>query len=337
MTYNEHCSWCFPSSGESRITVAREDIIKWVEDKRPANTVKLYGTYGEQYRNFARQEELPESAEETLAAFMIDAVDRRKLSRSTVTQAIPAAVNHLFRYSPVSAPSPTKSVLVREVKKAAERVTKPSRSKLPLTIEHLRLMARAVTLDRQSIRNFTLIIISFFGMMRESEVVAITAEDIKLTQIENRQCLAITVRKAKNDQLYKGHTRILSAGPSPLICPVWWFTMWWLVRAPSAQHIFHNLSQSSLGQPLSTATPTHILRSFLAAIGVPATERNLYASHSCRRGGVTAAAAAGVDVRLIARHGNWRSDAILLYVDETAENQMSVTARMHGIRFYHIQ
>lgn len=101
-------------------------------------------------------------------------------------------------------------------------------------------MAASVTQTYQSVRDFTLVIISFFGMMRESEVVALTINEMKIMTVAGKPCLAITVRKAKNDQLYKGHTRL--AGITPLICPVWWFTLWWMIRSVSAQPIFHNMS-----------------------------------------------------------------------------------------------
>jgi hypothetical protein len=43
-------------------------------------------------------------------------------------------------------------------------------------------------------------------------------------------------------------------------------------------------------------------------------------------GGVTAAVAAGVEIRLIAKHGNWRSDAIFVYVSDSLKAKLSVSA-----------
>ena len=57
---------------------------------------------------------------------------------------------------------------------------------------------------------------------------------------------------------------------------------------------------------LAKTTPTAIIKKFLHTISI---DPEPYGSHSLRRGGVTAAVAAGVDILVLARHGNWRSSA----------------------------
>ena len=73
---------------------------------------------------------------------------------------------------------------------------------------------------------------------------------------------------------------------------------------------------------LSSNTPCHIVKACLAELGI---DSSGYGSHSCRRGGATVAVAANVDLHLVKRHGNWKSDAVYLYIVDSAEAQMSVS------------
>ena len=59
-----------------------------------------------------------------------------------------------------------------------------------------------------------------------------------------------------------------------------------------------------------------------AEIGIDSSD---YGSHSCRRGGATAAVAANVDIHLVKRHGNWKSDAVYLYVVDSVKARLSVS------------
>jgi hypothetical protein len=53
-----------------------------------------------------------------------------------------------------------------------------------------------------------------------------------------------------------------------------------------------------------------------------------YGMHSLRRGGVTAAWAAGIDMERLKAHGRWRSDAIRTYLQATLPFKLSVTLAM---------
>ena len=74
---------------------------------------------------------------------------------------------------------------------------------------------------------------------------------------------------------------------------------------------------------LSASTPCHIVKSRLPAeIGI---DSSGYGSHSCRRGGAAAAVAANVDLHLVKRHGNWKSDAVYLYVVDSVKARLPVS------------
>ena len=62
------------------------------------------------------------------------------------------------------------------------------------------------------------------------------------------------------------------------------------------------------------------MKKALKSIGVDTAP---FGSHSCRRGGVTAAVAHGVEIRLIAKH--WRSNAIFAYVTDSLDRRLTVS------------
>ncbi len=95
------------------------------------------------------------------------------------------------------------------------------------------------------------------------------------------------------------------------------FARHWELR-PKSRFLF---SQES-GAGLATVTPSHILKRWIAKTGLSSVS---FSSHSARRGGATAAAARGVQRRLLMRHGNWRSDAVDIYIDDTLMDRLSVT------------
>jgi hypothetical protein len=70
---------------------------------------------------------------------------------------------------------------------------------------------------------------------------------------------------------------------------------------------------------LGHKTPNGILKKLLIRIGV---DHSAYGSHSCRKGGCTAAARAGIEVRVLKRHGNWKSDAVYTYIHESLEEKL---------------
>jgi hypothetical protein len=66
------------------------------------------------------------------------------------------------------------------------------------------------------------------------------------------------------------------------------------------------------------------LKKLLKRIGV---DPKQYGAHSCRKDGCTAAALAGIEVRVLKRHGNWKIDAVYTYIHESIPGRSSVSLR----------
>ena len=114
---------------------------------------------------------------------------------------------------------------------------------------------------------------------------------------------------------------MLASEDKSILCPVFWFDILAHYRVKDAKRYFHSVP-SSRGQVqgLSTSTPCFIVKKALVGI---VENPSLYGSHSWAR--VTAAVKARVDMLLIARHGNWRSTAVYLYVSDSLQRKLSVS------------
>ena len=187
-------------------------MVRWVEASRPATTKSTYYRYQVPYLEFCEIRKLPAHKGTTLAAFMMERCEVRKNGRKTCNQVIPAAVADLFRYHD-SGLKPTQDPLVKEVKNAITRLTKASKSKRPLLLSQIKKLSKKVDIkDRKynKIRDFFMVLLMFYGLMRRSEIVNLE-EGVWLEYLEGEWVLVITVTKSKTDQGREGHTILLSA------------------------------------------------------------------------------------------------------------------------------
>ena len=253
----------------------------------------------------------------TLAAFMRDALENRGLSRKTIIDVIPCAAADIFRYDDQTSISQTQ--LIRDTKAVVRSSTAPPKQKLPITKDMLTKMVSRCTPSEASIRNTFMVIIMFLAFLREDELVNLRFNDIWVENLReaNHPVLFIYIEKSKNDQARFGHTVVVEADPLSPICPVKWFMLHLRVRR-SSTHIFHSSRMSA--SKLGSTRPNGILKSLLTLIGIDPTP---YGSHSLRRGGVTAASPS-VRTHILKRHGNWRSNAIYTYINDSVATKLSV-------------
>ena len=80
---------------------------------------------------------------------------------------------------------------------------------------------------------------------------------------------------------------------------------------------------------MGSKTPNHRVKDLLRRIGVDPTQ---YGSHSCRKGGCSKAAAAGVELRVLKRHGRWKSWAVFLYIHDSVKKKLEVTSALYKYR-----
>ena len=177
------------------------------------------------------------------------------------------------------------------------------------------------------------LLLGFFGFLRRSEIVALCLQDIQL----HRDHLEVLIRKSKNDRVGKGVA----------VCIAYINASRILIRAPLQSFVNHRrkqgakadsplfskwdldhfqLSDSALanGQALAARLKTYLMHAQESHPGLTINV-NSYGMHSLRRGGVTAAWEAGMDVSKLKAHGRWKSEAIRVYLEATLPIKLSVT------------
>lgn len=296
--------------------------MEFIEDKRPRNTVKSHQGYVNEFLTYSEQHGLDPKTPTAVASFMKYCVTdrKRKLGRTTVCQTIPAAINHLFLYS-MEKP-PTDSTLVREMRKTIMKSTPtPTVGRRPITMAILQKLVGNTDKRVESIRNTFMVILMTFAMLRESELVNLKKDDVWEEDVEDQKVLHVFIERSKTDQAGDGQTISLTRTGTD-VCPVEWFHRFLVVRTTEARFLFHPLGVTDVSQPLSSTTPNFVVKRLLLAVGVDATE---YGSHSCRKGGCTMAVDSGADLRIVARHGRWKSSAIMAYVKDSVQTKLTVT------------
>lgn len=298
----------------------KASLVRWIESNRNQNTKKSYKTYTKQYLSFVESSGLPANSDITLASFMKAAFDRG-LGRQTVTKTIPAAVASLFRYD--DEPGVTGSALVQQTKKVVSEHTPGSVQKLPLKLPQLMAMAKGLKPTFEEVRNQCMMLFMTLGMLRESEAVNLEFRNVSILELRGEDYLSILVVMSKTDQVSTGHTVLLAKSKDMWLCPVTFFKVYCDFRRADEHFLFHSVpDKNGKVHKLAATTPCFIVKAALKKIGE---DPHLYGSHSCRRGGVTAAVEAEVDMLLIARHGNWKSTAVYLYVADSVDRKLSVS------------
>jgi hypothetical protein len=173
------------------------------------------------------------------------------------------------------------------------------------------------------VRNVFMVILMFSAMMRSDEVVSLRPGDVWLDTYEGEEVLFVFIEKSKTDQARNGHTVLLGQAKNGALCPIFWFKMFQIWATTTASALFHQADPKKGG--LAAPSAGKILKGLLKLAGVDEVDVKLLTSHSCRIGGATAAAAAGVNLRLIMRHGNWKSFAVFLYIRDCMQDRLSVS------------
>lgn len=159
-------------------------------------------------------------------------------------------------------------------------------------------------------RDRALLTIGFFAALRRSELVAITADDIKLTP----EGIVLTLPRRKTDQEGAGTTLGLPVKDDPVICPVAAYREWIEASGISAGAIFRSVSKGGrvLDQQLTDRDIARIVKAATGAAGYDAAE---FSGHSLRAGFITTAATKGVPDHLIAMvSGHASMDTLRGYV-----------------------
>ena len=216
--------------------------------------------------------------------------------------------------------------------------THTSLQRLPVTPQMLQQMHRHIDQqDELDVTIYAAILIMFFAFLRRSNIAPKSAKSfdkhrnlLRQDIIANDSGLEVIVRWSKTIQCSE---RVLSiplvAIPSSPLCPVTAYkAMLRKIPASPKQPAF--VVHDSHGRCLPL-TQSQLTKRFDELISILDLDSKVYSLHSLRRGGATFARLSGASIDAIKTHGDWKSNAVELYIKIPFSQRLTVTQDMANL------
>lgn len=314
-----------------------EEIKEFIAGARNANTHATYTSGWRQFERWATEVENEQRAEgeevnphrpaeEDVAAYVWHMVEVKGSAMGTVHSAIAAIADHI-RYELTDTYNPCRGKLVGQMVAALTPRAKPAKKKKEVTWAQLREITRLADAAgiKEGERDTVMILLAYHAFLRGSEVARMKVGDITFGEEEiegSRVCfLRVHVnRMAKNDKERRGHERLIAerAG-EPEWCVVRRMREYLRLERNREEPLF----PTAKGGQMRPDTPRGRLKTWLEWIGVE--DVGEYGFHSLRAAGATDAARAGAEEREIKAHGNWKSDAVKLYIRQNTTDRLRIS------------
>jgi site-specific recombinase XerD len=194
---------------------------------------------------------------------------------------------------------PTKDQRVRDAMTGARRRlrTAPTREKAALALEDLEHMLRQIPSSTHAgRRDRALLLTGIAGAFRRSELVALDVDDIRFVP----EGMLVSVRRSKTDQEGAGATLAIAYGDRPDFCAVRALRAWLEHAEITSGPIFRRVRAGDrlTSERLTDRSVALIVKRHAEPVGL---SPELFAGHSLRSGGITAAVREGHDERELAR------------------------------------
>ena len=206
--------------------------------------------------------------------------------------------------------------------------------KLPVTPSMLRDLHSRLDLDNgRDLACWVGFLFLFFSFMRSSNLVPrsrptfdpakqLTIGDVTITT----SGLVLRARWSKTIQFWERELEIpLAALPNSPLCPVRAYQRLRSLVPGGSSDPAISYSQNGAVHALTKPMLETKFKQIIGSLGYTESKFSL---HSFRRGGCTWAYLAGVPKELLARHGDWRSDAITVYLALPTSYMFDVTRKM---------
>jgi len=204
---------------------------------------------------------------------------------------------------------PTKDDLVRKAMGGIRRRlgTSPRHAKQELELEQLDHMLAAIPpTDHVGRRDRALLLVGIAAALRRSELVALNVADVKYVA----EGMEVTIRSSKTDQEGKAQVLAVALGDRPELCAVRALQVWTSGAGIHDGPIFRRIRVGDhVGtQHLSDRAVALIVKRRAERIGL---DPRVFAGHSLRSGGITAAAREDHSERELANLSRHRDMAVL--------------------------
>lgn len=307
------------------------DVLFFRQSTYAVNTKRTYRTHQRAYTKFCELMQCPLVPASNTFLCMYAAY----LARFLLPQSVCVYINFVgLLHKELGLPNPlTDNWVLSTVLNGIKRVLgTPPKPRLPITVDLLLGIKSRLNLNSSRHASFWAIcLVSFFGLFRKSHLLPVSTQSFDPKKLFTRadfslhhSCLLITVRWSKTIQLGQRTIAIpLIANPSSPLCPVTAVKQAFSLTQKCLPH-FQALCwyDSSLFK-----NSVFTYKSFMTCMKQCLTELGVtpdrYGTHSFRRGGATFALEAGVSLDTISLLGDWKSDAMFLYLNMPLSSRMS--------------
>ena len=174
------------------------------------------------------------------------------------------------------------------------------KSKKPILINDLKLIINVI--DKENIRDKSLILVGFAGGFRRSELVSIDYDDVEFVE----EGVKIVIKRSKTDQSGEGTIKAIPYFENQEFCPV-------LALKNYVNKKFNNKNEGRI-YDLSDKSVALIIKKYAEKAGLDASK---YAGHSLRSGFATTAAKFGAEERnIMAMTGHKTTQMVRRYIHE---------------------
>jgi len=285
-----------------------ESLRQYLQAATSENTRKAYRSAIRQFEKWGGR--LP-SDRDTVVRYLLARAE--PLNSRTLDLHL-TAISQWHYYQGVT--DPVRDPLVRKTMEGIRRTHgQPKRKAKALRLEHIAQMVnhlRHLPDSKKKNRDIALILTSFFGAFRRSELVAIQISDLTWEP----EGLIIRLPRSKTDQKATGLARALPFG-FPNCCPATAIKDWLEVAGFDNGPLFRPINrwEQVQSKPLNPGAINDLLKNLGKACQFDFIPE--LSSHSFRRGLSTSAARERVDFELIKKQGGWKSDATVWeYIEE---------------------
>jgi site-specific recombinase XerD len=295
-----------------------------MENQEEATQIS-YGGYWAQFVEFCKREGLVSfpATRATVVCWMMELCDVRELCVGTINSTALSAIADRYRLED-DLVCPTTSALVLQAKEVVKKNAKPNglNAKIPIPVETLALIAKRTDMNSwEEVIGTFIIILMFAAVMRGAELVKLKRNHVWLDTYEGEEVLMIYIGEKKNLKGSLGQVVVL-AKPRKFIDLdiVYWYKQ--CMRRSKVVGDNWLVYNRTTDKQLKASATNRIIKDKLTIIGI---DHKPFGSQSLRKGMATAAIKAGVDLRLVKRHGGWKSDAVFIYIVDSLGAQLSVT------------
>ena len=321
---------------EDYLKSLQKQIPQFLAKSRADGTVKRYAGAVNQWMVFAKQHKL-QLWPVRPADFCLYIIHLTNLGKGlSSVDAVYYGIK--WFHDCVDLKSPTEFSSVKNAFQAAKRQLSVARCPMdPIPVDVLKKVCAENhdSNDLSVIRSVVMALLAFAGFLRAEELRVLQVRDVLIHQ----DFVTLIIRKAKNDQFRKGdHVDIVKTGT--VSCPMFWLQKYFSATGidldderQADHHIFRQICVSNKGKRLvSVNRPLSYTacRESILPVVRPYLKGSLKVGlHSFRSGGTSTAAKAGVDCRLLQRHGRWKmASSMNMYIKESKVQRLKVSSNL---------